>query len=212
MYQLYWSPETGAFAPQALLEEAGIAYEIVEIDYTAKRFREPAYLAKNPMGQIPALGLPDGSIMTESAAMMLYLTGAHPEAGLAPAVGTPARAQFDRWMVFMAVNLYEADLRVYYPDRYTADPAGIDGVKAAGLAHMDKALDVLEAHGLGEGPYFLGQAFSALDPYLAMLIYWHPDPKGALAQRPKIARLCATTIARPAIARLWPVHYPEFAA
>ena len=212
MYQLYWSPGTGAFAPQVLLEEAGIAYELVEIDYKAKAFRDPAYLAKNPMGQVPALGLPDRSVMTESAAMMLYLTDAHPEAGLAPAPGTPARAQFDRWLVFMAVNLYEADLRTYYAERYTTDPAGAAGVKAAGLAHMDRALDVLEQHALGTGPYFLGEAFSALDPYLAMLVYWHPDPKGALAQRPNIARLCATTVARPAIAKVWPVHYPESAA
>ena len=211
MYKLYWNSDTGAFAPQAVCEEAGIAHELVTVDTKAGAHREPAYLAINPRGQVPALVLPDGSVMTESAAIVQHLVDAHPEAGLAPAPGSSARAQFDRWLIYMAVDIYSADLRIYYADRFTSDPAGAEAVKAAGLQDMERGLDIVEAQLAGAGPFMMGAEYSALDPYLTMLVQWFPDVSGLLDSRPAIAKLCAAVRARPAIARIWAQNFPEAA-
>ena len=126
MYRLYWAPNTGAFAPDAVLTLSGAPFERQRVDYDGKEQQGAAYRALNPMGQIPVLRLPDGEAITESAAMVLHLVERFPEAKLAPAPGSTARAVFDRWLVFLAVNVYGATLRYYYADRYTADAAGAD--------------------------------------------------------------------------------------
>ena len=92
--------------------------------------KEDAHLSEtfrriNPRQQVPALQLPDGSVMTEGSAMLLHLADAFPEADLAPRPGTPARAQHDRWLIFAAVNIYEGELRHFYPDRYGENAASI---------------------------------------------------------------------------------------
>ena len=205
MYKLYWAPDTGALAPQAMLEEIGLPYEKAVIDFSAREHRAPAYLAINPFGRVPAMQLPDGSIMTESAAMVLYLVDRHPEAGLAPAPDEPERARFLLWLLFMACEVYGADLRHYHPDHYCSDPAAIDSVKAAGLRDLEAQLALIEAE-LEPGPYLLGTRYSALDPYLLMLVGWHPQMDQLLARMPRLKRLCDLLRERPAIAKVWAEH------
>ena len=62
--------------------------------------------------------------------MMIHIADLFPEAGFAPALGSPERAQFLRWQVYLATTVYMSELRLFYPDRYTADPAGAEAVKA----------------------------------------------------------------------------------
>jgi glutathione S-transferase/GST-like protein len=205
MYKLYWSKMSGAMAPQALFEEIGASYEKIIIDLDQEENRSADFLAVNPMGQIPALVLPDGTLMTESAAMVLHVVDRHPEAKLAPPAGSPERARFERWLLFMASTLYSADLRTYYPDRFTTDPDGLEGVKAAAVADMDRYFAMLD-DALNPGPYLLGERFSAVDIYLWMLAAWHPDPQQMLERNPRVERLVALVQARPAIARIWPEH------
>ena len=123
MYKLYWAPGSGAMAPQALFEEIGVAYEKIIIDFEKEEHRSEEFLAVNPLGQIPALILPDGTLMTESAAMMIQICDLHPEAGLAPASGSAKRADFLRWLFFLAANVYPAVLRFYYAERYSTSSA-----------------------------------------------------------------------------------------
>ncbi len=73
MYKLYWARASGAMVPQALFEEIGAKYEKIVIDLDQEENRTPEFLAVNPMGQIPVLVLPDGTLMTESAAMVLHI-------------------------------------------------------------------------------------------------------------------------------------------
>ena len=209
MYKLYWCANTGAFAAQAVLVEAGVAHELIETDTGTGAHRDPSYLAVNPRGQIPALVLPDGSVMTESAALILHLVDAHPEAGLAPAPGSAARAQFDRWLLYTAVDLYGADLRYYYPDRHTSDPAGAPAVKQNGLACMEQGFGLTEAHLAAHGPFMMGPAYSALDVYLIMVAQWHPDTADLLSRHPHLARLHAAVKARPAVAQIWAQNFPD---
>ena len=108
MYKLFWSKSAGSMAPEVLFEEIGAAYEKVLVDLDKEQNRSAEFLAVNPMGQIPALVLPDGTLMTESAAMVLHICDRHPEAKLAPPAGGSESARFQRWLVYMAAALYNA--------------------------------------------------------------------------------------------------------
>ena len=207
MHTLYWSPESGAFVVQAVLEELGLPYRR-EIVLTAEgQHREPAYVALNPMAQVPTLRLPDGTVITESAAMVVHLCDLAPAAGLLPPPGTSGRAVAYRWLFWLATGLYESDLRYYYAARYTADPQGAEGVRAAALARMDRLL-AIAAGLLDPGPYALGERFSAVDLYLFMLVLWHPARTEIHERHPKLGRLARLVRARPAVERIWAQHFP----
>jgi glutathione S-transferase len=208
MYKLYWSKATGAILPQALFEEVGAEYEKIVIDSKKDEHRSKAFLSVNPMGQIPALILPDGTLMTESAAMLLQIVDQHPEARLAPPIGTADRAVFLRWLFFLASALYPAILRIYYSERYSTEPEAAQGVKAAAEAEVDHQFAILEDT-LDPGPYLLGENFSAVDIFLWMLIEWHPDPKRLFEKAPRLEKLSERVHARPAIARIWPEHVED---
>ena len=205
MYKLYWSKMSGAMAPQAILEEVGAKYEKIVIDMEKMEHRTPEFLAVNPWAQIPALVLPDGTLLTESAAMLLHLLDRHPEAKLSPPAGSAESARFLRWLLFLASTLYVTDLRIYHPEQFTSDPNGVDSVVTSGQADMDRAFAVLE-EALNPGPYLLGETFSAADIYLWMLAAWHPEPTKLHATNPRVKQLVELVQARPAIARVWDEH------
>lgn len=205
MYKLYWSRGSGVVTPQVMLEEIGAEYEKVVIDIEKEENRSPEYLAVNPLGQIPALALADGTILTESAAIVLQIVDEHPEAKLAPPPGSAERARFYRWLVFMAANIYMSDLRHYYPERHTTDPGGVEGVAKAAVIDMDRYFSILN-QALDPGPYLLGETFSAVDIYLWMLTGWHPERERLLSENPRIAQLVRQVEQRPAIARVRAEH------
>ena len=119
MYTLYGRPATGSAAVEALLEELGLPYRLETVAKGPDGRPSAHYLANiNPLGPVPALKLPDGSVMTESAAMMIYLADLVPGANLAPLPTHPARGQYLRVMLFLAAEIYPADLRLFYSDRY----------------------------------------------------------------------------------------------
>jgi glutathione S-transferase/GST-like protein len=205
MYQLYWAEMTGAMAPQVLLEEIGAKYEKIVLDMENEEHLAPEFLAINPMGQIPALVLPDGTLMTESAAIILQLCERHPDAKLAPPAGSPESAHFQRWLLFMASNNYPSSMRFYYSERFTTDPSGVEGVREAAHSDMSRFFEVLN-EALDPGPYLLGQTFSAVDVYLWMLVQWHPDIPQLFEDNPRIRQLVDLVQARPAVAWVWAEH------
>jgi len=194
-YRLYGRRGAGSLAPQIVLEEIGVAYELL---WFGKSPADVEALRRvNPAGKIPILTLPDGTAVTESAAILIHLTDAHPQAGLAPAAGSSAHARFLQWMVFLSANLYEAVLRYYYCERYsTSGAAAAPAIKAQALidygAHLERVHRELS-------PYVLGDRLSAADPYLHMLAAWYPEDQAPLASRlPKLAQHAALLRRRPA--------------
>jgi glutathione S-transferase/GST-like protein len=205
MYKLYWAQGSGAMAPQALFEEIGVEYQKVVIDFEKEEHKSEEFLSVNPMGQIPALLLPDGTLMTETAAMMLQIVDRHPEAKLAPPAGSAERARFLRWLFFLASAVYPTILRVYYAERYSSDPNAAEGIKSAAEADLDGQFEILDS-ALDPGPYLLGETFSAADILLWMLAQWHPDPTRLLEKAPLVRSIVDLVQARPAIARTWREH------
>ena len=208
MLKLYWAADSGALAPQILLEESGADYTRIEIDLEAEQESTAEFLAVNPRGQVPALVLEDGAILTESAAIALHIADLHPQAELLPPAGSSQRARCYRWLMFAVANLYEAVLRLYYTERFTADPAAVEAIKSVARADVDRYFDLL-ADDLGDGPYLLGERYSIVDPYILMLMNWHEDTKALTARQPGLGTLYDAVKQRPACARIWSQHFPD---
>lgn len=207
MHTLYWSPSSGSLAPMAVLEEAGIAYEAVKVDTKAGEHRAEAYRRSvHPLGLVPALKLPDGRVMIESAAIAAYLADLAPAAGLAPTLDSPDRGPYLQWLVYGAATLYPAYIRLYHPDYHRVRETDDEAVKALALAALDTAWPVVDS-ALSDGRTFLlGERCSAADLYIAMLALWHPAPAAFRAANPNVERLRAAVWARPAAAKALTAH------
>ncbi|RUV76128.1 MAG: glutathione S-transferase family protein [Mesorhizobium sp.] len=188
MYKLYTRANTGGFVVEAALALAGVPFDQIDVPKSASP--DQAFLDISPLNQVPVLILPDGSSMTESAAICILLAERHPEANLAPAANSPDRADFLRWMTFMSSVIYQADLRFFYAHRYTADPGGVDAVKQAAISEMDRGLAILDA-ALEGRDWLVGDQLSLADIYLVMLVAWHPEVGKVRTAWPNIERLWA---------------------
>ncbi len=205
MYTLYNTPGAGGFAVQALLEELDLDYELVHLDFDAGDHKQKAYTDINPLGQVPTLVLPDGSVMTESAAMLIYLCDLHPESGLAPSPTFALRAKFLRWMMLLSSGVYIANLRCYHPEDFTSadDP---EPVREVGERHLTERWAVVEDALEPGGPWLLGETYSAADIYAMMIAHWAPDTVANFERFPHLKRLCDGVRCRPAVARILPQH------
>lgn len=121
MYTLYGSRGSGSAAVEAALVRLGLPFRAVRASTWESDSAQAELRALNPLGQIPTLQLPDGSVMTESAAILVHLGLEHPASGLLPADAS-ARAQAIRGLVYIAANCYSAISVIDYPERWVADP------------------------------------------------------------------------------------------
>jgi GST-like protein len=186
---------------QVAFEESGLPYERIWVGKDAEALA--AYRRINPTGKVPALALPDGTIIGESAAMLIHLAAAHPEARFAPPPGTSRHALFLQRMVFLSANVYEAVLRIYYAERYLPAGAAADAVEAVREKGTADYLSFLELIAGSLGPYVLGASWSLADPYLHMLAGWSPLEKAVLHARiPALGAHAALIGARPAVVRV----------
>jgi glutathione S-transferase len=203
MYQLHYFPSNANAAPHMVLEELGQSYDLVLVDRAKNGQKSKDYLKINPNGRIPALV--DGELMLfEAAAIVLHLVDRHPEAGLAPEVGTPERAKFYQWLTFLTNSLQEELMIWQYPDRLTGDDAAATEVVKRGAEKRAGAyLDVIEQHLKTNGPLFLGETLSAADFYLVMLARWARPMSTPPRARPHIAKLLDMITALPAVRRAY---------
>jgi glutathione S-transferase len=204
-YKLYGRPGSGSSVCEAMLELSGLPYEVIDLESWDKDAAPAELLALNPLGEIPALILPGGSVMTESAAITLFLADLSPAAGLAPPLNDPHRARYLRWMAYLAANSYMTARRFYYPDRYSADAGGAAGIKAAALERWDLEWSAY-SDALAGGPYILGEKMCAADLYAAMLLSWDLDMETLLKRHPNLRVLYERVASLPALQEIWNRH------
>ena len=205
MIQLHYYPSTASMVPHILLEELGVPFERVLVDRTVNAHKEPAYLQLNPNGLLPALT--DGDlVLYETAAICLHLCDTQPHAGLAPPVGTVQRAQFYKWLVWLTNTLQSTLIIYFYPERWVneGNASGAIEVKAHAQTRVSNLLDQLDAelarHG---GPWFMGDSFSVLDPYVFTLCRWTRNFSSDPARsRLHIGPYLQRVLARPAVQRV----------
>jgi glutathione S-transferase len=201
-FKLYGRPGSGSLAVQVALEEAGAPYERIWVGQEAADIER--YRRLNPTAKVPALMLPDGTMMFESAAILIYLAQIHPQAKLAPPPGTTRHALFLQWMVFLSANLYESVLRIYYSARFSSrGDADGDAIREQGTADF---LVHAELIGRGLGPYVMGKEYSIADAYLYMLASWYPDKAELHGRVPALGAHAALMAARPAVVKIEADH------
>lgn len=202
---LYAAPGWGSALTEAMLTWCDAPFRIEDVD----GFDEPGpsrdrLLAVDAMAQVPALILPDGTAMTESAAIALHLAEAYPEAELAPRPGGPERARYLRRLVWLMANVYPTFTYGDYPERWA--PAAAEELKAATDAHRERLWRRLEAEA-GSGPWVLEGRFSALDIYVGVMSRWRPGRAWFDAWCPKLAGIAKRV---DALAKLVPVWERNF--
>lgn len=208
-YVLYGDKGSGAFCVEAALAEAGAEYRFEIISLEKNEQKGAAYLAINPSGKMPALKLPGGEIVTESAGLLLTVAERYPEANLLPPSGSVARAQAYRWLAFMVSEIYPMVEISDYPDRFV--PAG---EQAKALRHkakerMRERLQILA--GAIAGSWFLPTGFSVVDIYAVMFSRWRASVgKDWLDNNiPEIHALARQVYERPKITPVWKTHFPD---
>ena len=202
--QLHYHPGTASMAPHNLLEELGLPYERLFVDKDAGALDSAAYRALNPNGKIPVLV--DGDlVLYESAAICLHLADSQPGAGLLPALGTAARANAYKWLIWLTNTLQAALIPYFYPERQVApdNVAGAAEVKAQAVLRVNALVDQIEAelvrHG---GPWLLGPTWSVVDAYAFMLCRWTRNFARPARALPHIAAWQQRVLARPAVQRM----------
>ena len=174
MITLHYYPGNASFAPHVLLHEIGVPFELELVDRTQGAHKSAAYLKLNPNGLIPVLQDSD-LVLYETAAILLHLADTHPQAQLAPALGTPERAHLYKWMAWLTNSLQATLIQYFYPHRLV-DEGNAEGAgqvklhaEAQSVALLQQLDDQLAAHG---GPWLLGERFSAVDPFAFMVCRW----------------------------------------
>jgi glutathione S-transferase len=191
---LYYNPMSRARIAHWMLEEAGAPYRLELVNLQKGENKQPAFLAVNPMGKLPAIAH-RGVVVTESPAICAYLADAFPSAGLAPALTSPERGTYYRWFFFGAGCVDPAML-----DKMTGRPPS-PRPTANGYGCYEDTMNALEK-ALSPGPYILGERFSAVDVYIGSQIRFGMLMTKTLEPRPAFTAYLQRLADRPASKRV----------
>ncbi|HEU4530913.1 MAG TPA: glutathione S-transferase family protein [Steroidobacteraceae bacterium] len=187
-YLLFTSKGCGSVLVEAMLELARVPYEREEHAFEQLGPSNARITRFNPLGQVPTLVLPDGSVMTESAAIALYLSEQAPEAGLAPPVGDDSRPQFLRWLIFLVADVYATYYYADKPEKFVNGAQAAGELKASIRAHRENLWRMVE-RAIEPAPWFLGRQLSALDVFVTVMTRWTPRREWFAANCPKLTSI-----------------------
>ncbi len=190
--KLYYSPGACSLSPHIVLREAGVPFDLEQVDLAKKKTKAGAdYMAINPKGQVPALALDDGQVLTEGPAIVQYIADHKPGTGLAPAAGTLPRYRLAEWLNYITSELHKSIGALFSP----TTPDAWKQVVKDGLVAKFKYVE----QQLGDQPYLLGASFSVADAYLFTILNWTNFLKIDLAPYPKLVAYQQRVAARPKV-------------
>jgi glutathione S-transferase len=189
---LYYSPQSRATGARVLLEELGVPYDLHVVNLKAEEQRQPAYLAVNPLGKVPAIRHGD-ALVTEQIAIYIYLADLFPEAGLTPSIGDPMRGPYLRWIAY-----YGASFEPALIDKFMKhEPAP---VTQSPYSDFESMLGALEAQ-ISRGPYLLGERMTAADILWGIAFSW-TMMFGLVPKKDVFVRYAERITSRPAFQRI----------
>ena len=191
--KLYYSPGACSLSPHIVAREAGIAVDLKKVDLKTKTLADGggSYTAVNAKGYVPALGLDDGSMLTEGPAIVQYLADQKPDSGLAPKSGTTDRLRLQEWLNFISSELHKA-MGTFF------NPKAPDDWKAAVTERLGVRMDYV-AKELAGKQYLMGDKFSVADAYLFTILNWAPMVKFDMARWPAITEYYKRVAQRPKV-------------
>ena len=210
-FTLYGAAGSGSVPVEAAMTLIGLDYRVIEAVTWEGEAERDKVAAVNPMRQIPALVLPNGEVLTESAAILIWLADAYPAARLGPRLDDPRRAQFLRWMSFIPAAVYSMFWVRDEPSRLVGDDAAAqDEVKRRTAERIAECWRIMDSQ-ITPGRFLLGDELSVLDLYVAVASRWTPRRARFYAEAPRMAEVVRRVDALPALQDFWAERF-AFAA
>ncbi len=178
MITLYHAPGSCSLAVKAALAISGLEHEVNIVNAQAGEQFTPEFIKINPLSKVPAL-IVNGDIITEGAAILQYISEVAPNANLLPAMGTMARAQALKWMMFVYSNVHPHFARAFVPARYGNDETDIKEKAESALHDLFAIIN----DQLADNDFIAGAELSIADLYLAVAIHWQIIMKDPLTKK-----------------------------
>lgn len=190
--KLYYAPGACSLSPHIVAHELGIALQLDKVDLKTKQTESGAdFLALNPKGYVPALGLDSGELLTEGVAIVQYLADLKPESGLAPANGTLARYRLQEVLTYINSELHKSFSPLF-------NPATAAETRAEREDYLRKRFTLIEQT-LGKQKFLLGDSFTVADAYLFTVANWANFVKLDLSAFPNLLAYQKRIAERPAV-------------
>ena len=170
MLKLYYAPASCALATHLALEFAGAEYETVHVDFASRQQLSPEYLRLNPKGRVPALAT-DRGVLTETPALLLFVSQLYPQADLAPLDDPFLLARVNEFNSYLCSTVHVAHAHRGRGYRWVDDAQAIEAMKKKVPQNMGECFELIERDML-RGPWVLGERFSISDLYLFTLSRW----------------------------------------
>ncbi|MCF2525155.1 glutathione transferase GstA [Bradyrhizobium sp. G127] len=190
--KLYYSPGACSLSPHIALKEAGIPFDLVKVDLKAKKLEDGRdYNAINPKGQVPALGLDDGDLLTEGAVIVQKIADSAPQKNLAPASGSSERYKLQEWLNFIASELHKNFSPLFQPALSDETKAFFKTRLQSKFKYIDQALSGRD--------YLMGSQFTVPDAYLFTMLAWAERMGLDISGLPNLLAYRARVSARPKV-------------
>ena len=200
MLTLYYAPGTCALASHLALEYAGAAYRTVSLDFPNKQQQTPEYLSVNPKGRVPAL-VTDRGTLTETPAILQYVSQAFPQARLAPLDDPFLLAKANEFNSYLCSTVHVAHAHRVRGHRWADDAPAIEAMKKKVPEVIGACFELIERR-LFIGPWVLGERFGICDMYLYTLSRWLKGDGVEIARFPKVAEHTARMAADPVVVKV----------
>ena len=207
-YTLYGAPGSGATPVHAALTLIGAECTAIDVSPWEGEHERNKLTAVNPLQRVPALVLPSGEVMTESAAILIWLGDRYPEARLCPALDDPLRARYLRWMVYVPAAIYSMYWVRDEPSRLTPEAAAQATMLTLTAERIAECWRLMDAQLQGDTPWLLGDRISMLDLYVAVVSRWTPGRARFYREAPRMAEVVRRVDAEPRLANFWAARYP----
>ena len=204
MYTLYYSPGSASMAVHLALLELGVTHRLEKLDLAGGAQHAPEYRRLNPRGQVPTLVI-DGKAYFESAALLLLLAERHPEARLAPPIGSSQRPAYYQWMAFLT-NSMGPMYRLWFMPQDLGPEELSPLVRAAIRQKIEEGWSILDAHLGVNGPYMLGADVSVVDLLAIMYMRWSRNMPKPATTWPALNRFAALMRGRPSWKKLYAIE------
>ena len=201
MYTLYGHQRSGSCVIEMILSELDVPYTLHEVSLDSNSQRKADYAKINPQRKLPALVCPDGNVITESVAIILWLLETHPDNQLMPEPGQPDRSQALRWLIFVATEIYPIVEINDYPERFS--PAGTDPESIRNRAREIWRERWLVVEENITGPYLLSAGFCVTDIYISVVSRWAQQESWRPDNIPRVEDLTQHVAARPRCKEVW---------
>ncbi|CAI0790140.1 glutathione transferase GstA [Serratia quinivorans] len=190
--KLFYKAGACSLSPHIVLREAGLDFTAEKVDLALKKTESGAdYLTINPKGQVPALLLDDGSLLTEGVAIVQYLADRVPDRALIPAAGTLSRYHAIEWLNYIATELHKGFSPLF-------NPKTPEEYKIIAREKLDTQFDYLDSV-LAKQHFLLGNKFSVADAYLFTILRWAIALQFDIKKRSQLSAYFDRVAARPAV-------------